>query len=412
MARIIFHIDVNSAYLSWTSAENLKTGSGIDLREIPAIIGGDRQTRHGIVLAKSIPAKAYGVKTGEPIVSAFRKCPTLVTAAPDHHLYHDYSCRLMDYLRTLTPDIEQVSIDECYLDFTGIAHLYDSAPAAACKIKKEIRDRFGFTVNIGISSNKLLAKMASDFEKPDKVHTLFPEEIPSKMWQLPVSELFMAGRSSVTTLNKLGIHTIGELAASDPALLTLHLKSHGRLLWEYANGIDNSPVCSTPAEAKGIGNSTTLAKDVAEEEEAQPVLHALSEKVSARLRAAHQHAGNLCVEIKYADFHSVSRQMQLSVPTNTTETIYQESCRLFHALWNGQPVRLLGVRTARLVPETEPVQMSLFDLQFPTPQGVPEKNAEKLQKLDAALDDIRKRYGKHAVTRGSQLKRRQNHSDS
>ncbi len=173
-------------------------------------------------------------------------------APPNHDLYHAYSCRMMDFLHSLTPDIEQVSIDECFLDFTGISHHYPSPYAAARYIKDEIHSRFGFTVNVGISSNKLLAKMASDFEKPDKIHTLFPDEIPQKMWPLPIGELFMAGKSSVKALNNLGIRTIGELAASDPKLITLNLKSHGTMLWNYANGIDNSPVCSTPAEAKGL----------------------------------------------------------------------------------------------------------------------------------------------------------------
>lgn len=404
MSRTVFHIDVNSAYLSWTSVENLNTGTGVDLREIPSIIGGDQKTRHGIVLAKSIPAKAYGIKTGEPVAGALRKCPALVMAPPDHKLYHRYSLRLMEFLHSLTPDIEQVSIDECFLDFTGIAHLYDSPASAAYKIKNEIRDTFGFTVNIGISSNKLLAKMASDFEKPDKVHTLFPDEIAAKMWPLPTEELFMAGKSSAATLHKLGIHTIGELAASDPALITLHLKSHGRMLWEYANGIDNSPVCSTPAEAKGIGNSITLSRDVTSEDEAGPILHSLSEKVSERLRRAHQRAGNICVEIKYSDFRSVSRQTQLDTPVNTTETIYREAHRLFHTLWNHEPVRLLGIRTAKLAAETEPVQLSIFDMELPIQQTTHQKDTIKQQKLDAALDSIRRRYGKDAITRGSQLK--------
>lgn len=409
MSRIIFHIDVNSAFLSWTSTENVKNGTGIDLRNIPAIIGGDQKMRHGVVLAKSGPAKAFGIKTGEPIVHALQKCPELVTAPPDHELYHRCSQRLMEFLHTLTPDIEQVSIDECYLDFTGIAHRYASPVDAAVQIKNTIRDTFGFTVNVGISSNKLLAKMASDFEKPDKVHTLFPEEIPTKMWPLPVGELFMAGKSSVQTLKKLGIRTIGELAAADPDLISLHLKSHGKLLWEYANGQDDTPVSPEPTEAKGIGNSTTLSKDVTSEEEAQLVLHSLAEKVSGRLREVHQRAGNVCIEIKYSDFRTVSRQMTCSIPTNTTETIYRTACHLFHLLWNQEPVRLLGIRTAKLESETEPVQMSLFDMTLPdtTQQSankdVPRISEKKQQQLDAALDNIRKRYGKDAITRGSQI---------
>ena len=181
MTPIIFHIDVNSAYLSWTAIEKLKNGSEVDLREIPCIIGGDQMSRHGVVLAKSIPAKRYGIRTGEPVANAFRKCPNLVMEPPNHKLYSIYSRKLMEFLLTYTPDIEQVSVDECYMDFTGIASHFHSPVDAALEIKNAVYEKFGFTVNIGISSNKLLAKMASDFEKPNKVHTLFPQEIQVKM---------------------------------------------------------------------------------------------------------------------------------------------------------------------------------------------------------------------------------------
>ena len=264
---IIFHIDVNSAFLSWTAIEQLKQGAEVDLRDIASIIGGDQASRHGVVLAKSVPAKKYGIRTGEPVANAIRKCPNLVMAPPDHRMYKGYSRMMMEFLKSYTPDIEQVSIDECYMDFTGIAGRYASPVEGALEIKNEVRRRFGFTVNVGISSNKLLAKMASDFEKPDKVHTLFPEEVPGKMWPLPVSELYMAGRSSVETLEKLEVRTIGDLAKMDPRLVELHLKSHGRRLWEFANGMDDSHVETEKAEVKGIGNSTTLARDARTEEE-------------------------------------------------------------------------------------------------------------------------------------------------
>ena len=206
--RIIFHIDVNSAYLSWTAVEQLKNGAGVDIRTIPAIIGGDQKSRHGIVLAKSISAKKYGIRTGEPVANAFRKCPNLKTYLPDHQMYREYSRKLMEFLRTYTTHIEQVSVDECYMDFTEIADRFTSPVEGASEIKDEVYKRFGFTVNVGISSRKVLAKMASDFEKPNKVHTLFPEEVPAKMWPLPIGELFMAGRSSVETMKKLEIYTI------------------------------------------------------------------------------------------------------------------------------------------------------------------------------------------------------------
>lgn len=402
MEQIIFHIDVNSAYLSWTAIEELKKGAEVDLRTIPAIIGGNQASRHGVVLAKSPSAKKYGIRTGEPVVSAFRKCPTLVIAPPDHKLYGAYSRRLMEFLRGYTPDIEQVSVDECYMDFTGIAHRYTSPLEAAFEIKDAIYESFGFTVNIGISVNHLLAKMASDFEKPNKVHTLFPEEIPGKMWPLPVSELYMAGKSSVKVLNKLEIRTIGELAKADPGFLELHLKSHGRTLWEFANGIDRSKVRRDHVENKGIGNSTTLAKDVTTEKEAKEVLLMLAESVAGRLRKAKQKAGMVSVEIKYHTFQTVSHQKQLEKATHTEQGIYEAACALFKELWNGEPIRLLGIRTSKLTDEAEPVQMSIFDFQPEMEQKV--QKEEKHQKLDKALDEIRKKYGEDAVKRGTLLK--------
>lgn len=284
MSHIIFHIDVNSAYLSWTAVEQLKNGADVDIRTIPAIIGGDRESRHGIVLAKSPSAKKFGIRTGEPVVNAFRKCPNLHMDPPNHRMYREYSRRLMDFLKTYTPEIEQVSVDECYMDFTGIAQRFSSPVEAAYEIKARVYEKFGFTVNVGISTNKLLAKMASDFEKPNRVHTLFPEEVKEKMWPLPVSELFMAGKSSVAILEKLEIRTIGELAQTDPKLLEFHLKSHGRTLWEFANGIGDAKVQSEETAAKGVGNSTTLPKDVEKAEDAKKVLFSLAESVGKRLR--------------------------------------------------------------------------------------------------------------------------------
>lgn len=280
------HIDVNSAYLSWSALEKLHNGSKVDLRTIPAIIGGDMAKRHGVVLAKSIPAKAYGIVTGEPIVNAMRKCPNLTLESPDHQLYHRRSQELMELLSDICPDIEQVSVDECYMDYTPISDRYPSAEDAAEFIREQVLHQLGFTVNVGISDRKVLAKMASDFKKPNLVHTLYSYEIQEKMWPLPVSALFMCGHSSVETLRKLEIITIGDLARADRDILAAHLKSHGLLLWDYANGIDNSEVAVVQAEAKGIGNSTTLSQDAADKETAYRVLLSLAESVSRRLRAS------------------------------------------------------------------------------------------------------------------------------
>lgn len=411
MNQIIFHIDVNSAFLSWTAVEELKNGSDRDLREIPAIIGGDQQSRRGVVLAKSVPAKKYKIQTGEPVANAYRKCPNLVMASPDHKMYKKYSQRLMEFLKTYTPDLEQISIDECFMDFTGIAKKYSSPVEAALEIKNKIKEMFGFTVNIGISDKKLLAKMASDFEKPDKVHTLFTQEIQRKMWPLPVGELYMAGKSTVKSLEKLEIRTIGELAATDLRIVEMHLKSHGRKLWELANGIDDSVVELEKAEAKGIGNSTTLPKDLETEEEVREVLYRLSESVGARLRKAGQKAGMVSVEIKYYNFETCSHQKQLMKASNSDQIIYHTAVELFGELWNKEPVRLLGIRTSKLSEESEPEQLTIFDLQYDAIANVEEGQKEQKQKylqrkkfedLDKALDKIRKKYGQDAVVRGGQ----------
>lgn len=457
---IIFHIDVNSAFLSWTAIERLKTDPSLDLRTIPSIIGGDKKSRHGIVLAKSIPAKKFGIRTADPVASAFRKCPTLHMEPPDHKLYHRRSQEMMQLLHSYTPDIEQVSIDECYLDFTPIAHLFPSAREAAKEIAGRIRTELGFTVNIGIAPNKLLAKMASDFEKPDKIHTLYPEEIPSKMWPLPVGDLFMVGHASAERLIQLGIRTIGDLAHADPDFLQVHFKSHGLSIWEHANGIDTIPLDSEEHDLKGIGNSTTLSHDLESEDEAKKILLQLSEQVAGRLRRAHQIAQTVTVEIKYHTFQSCSRQMQLSVPAGTTDTVYRCACQLFDELWNGTPIRLLGVRTTKLLAEDTPVQLSLFDFgiqEIPDetgnsgktstiPSGNPKQAAisgsensnrqsqtfsteslsrskgtvfsdsphtaapslERQKRLDEAMDQIRKRFGNDAVIRGTFLTPKKN----
>lgn len=390
---VIFHIDVNSAFLSWSALEQLAAGSETDLRLIPSIVGGDMSTRHGVVLAKSIPAKTFGITTGEPVINAFRKCPGLVSVAPNHELYHRRSRQLMDYLKSVCPDIEQVSIDECYMDYSPIAANYTSPKAAAAHIKDTVYEKFGFTVNVGISDRKVLAKMASDFKKPNLVHTLYSEEISEKLWPLPVSQLFLCGRSSAETLKKLGILTVGDLAGTDPSILTAHLKSHGLMLWNYANGRDDSSVLPEPAEAKNIGNSTTLTTDAVTREAAVKILLELAESVGRRLRASHTKAGLVCTEIKYSDFKSVSHQSVLESPTASTDAVYRTACALFDELWNGAPIRLLGIRTGKLSEEGEPVQLSLFDYTAPV--------SEKQQKLDTALDKIRSKYGENAIKRGS-----------
>lgn len=408
-SKIIFHIDVNSAYLSWTAVKMLRDGSSIDIRNIPAVIGGNRETRHGIVLAKSISAKKFGIVTGEPISNAVKKCPDIAIVPPEHDYYAMQSRKLMSLLRSFTPYIEQVSVDECYMDFSRIKNSYVTPEEAAYKIKDTVKEQLGFTVNIGISDVKVLAKMASDFTKPDKVHTLYKSEIEEKMWHLPVEDLFMAGKSSVDTLHKLGIFNIGQLAKSPVNILESHMKSHGRVLWEYANGIDSGVVNFEKEDAKGIGNSVTLPYDYEKIDEIRKVLLQLSEKVGGRLRSERQKAKTVAVEIKYNDFTKASKQTTVDNATDSGTEIYNLSNSLFKELWSGNPIRLIGVRTANLVEENEPEQMSIMDMIGTDSAGQAKISREKIKKLDAALDAIKGKYGEGAVQRASLLQKREKH---
>lgn len=409
---IIFHIDVNSAYLSWSALRELQNGSKLDLRTIPSIVGGDQETRHGIVVAKSIPAKAFGIQTAETVASAFQKCPTLVMVPPDHTYYREMSQKLMRHLRSICDEIEQVSIDECYMSFEPIRSQFPNPEAAAAYIKDSVYDTFGFTVNVGVSDRKVLAKMASDFKKPNLVHTLYVSEIQKKLWPLPIGSLHMCGKSSAKLLQKMGIRTIGDLARTDKAVVESWLKSHGGMLWNYANGIDDGQVVKEKPKAKGVGNSTTLANNAETEEEAYTVLKELAVSVSQRLKKHHFLAAQISTEIKYASFRSVSHQTTILTPTAEETEIYQCACQLFNELWDGEPIRLLGIRTTKLQDEEEPTQISLFDLgkyqeqekQEELRREKEEQKQKKLASLDDAIAKIKKRYGDNAIHKGAETK--------
>ena len=394
MQNIVFHIDVNSAFLSWEAVYRLyHRGGTLDLREIPSAVGGDASLRHGIILAKSIPAKNYGVKTGQTLSEAKQKCPSLMLVPPNYSLYEQCSGAFMEILREYTDVVEQYSVDEAFVDMTASCHLFGTPEETAVQIKDRIRDELGFTVNIGVSSSKLLAKMASDFRKPDMVHTLYPHEIQEKMWPLPVSELFFVGRATAKKLFDLGIRTIGELAAADPAWLKSILKKHGEVIWGFANGVDLSPVLAAPAPNKGYGNSTTLARDVTEREEADRVLLALSETVAARLRADHVQAEVVSVGIRYHDLSYVSHQKVLESSTDLTVEICRAARELFGELWDHRPVRLLGVHTSRVRRDGFTRQISLFD----------EVDYGRLAEMDRTVDAIRERFGMDALMRAAFL---------
>lgn len=389
--KVIFHIDANSAYLSWTAAAMLEKGYKIDIREIPSVISGNPLNRHGIILAKSIPAKKYGIKTGESLFEAIRKCPNLKVFPPDYDLYMCCGNGMYNILLEYSPIVERYSIDECFLDYTSsLGHLGDPIKVAQ-EIKERIKNELGFTVNIGVSSNKLLAKMGGELKKPDLVHTLWPEEIREKMWPLPVGELFMVGRATMEKLLKINIRTIGDLARSDPNHMKALLKSHGVLIWDFANGIDNTEVIlNSEIPQKSVGNSCTINHDVTDQSEALMILLALTERVSMRLRRLGYTASLVSVSIKTDSFLRYSHQLKLVNSIGTTSEIYEHVCLLFDACWRGEPIRHLGVSVSGFR-NMEVRQLSFFD----------RDDSEKLQALDKAVDKIRMKYGDRSIVRGA-----------
>lgn len=387
--RLIFHIDVNSAFLSWESVYRLMNSPGCqDLRDIPSAVGGDASSRHGIILAKSTPAKKFGIVTGEPIAQALRKCPGLIVVPSRFEFYNECSKSLISLLESYTPDIEKFSIDEAFLDMTETIHLFGEPYSVADEIRRRVENELHFTVNIGISHNKLLAKMASDFQKPNLCHTLFADEIPDKMWSLPVDELFFVGHSAVKKLTGLGIHTIGDLASCDKNILKSHLgDKYASLIHNYANGIDDSPV-KPPEAVKGYGNSITLSYDVTDFEVAKQVLLSLSETIGARLRSDHVLCNCICVELKDWDFKTQSHQLTLSTATDSTSVIYENACRLLKDSWNNTPLRLIGIRTSKISDDSFN-QLSLFE----------DEHSEKVRELEKAVDSIRSKFGTDSIKR-------------
>ncbi|MDR0875745.1 MAG: DNA polymerase IV [Clostridiales Family XIII bacterium] len=389
--RSIFHIDANSAYLSWTAAEMLRCGHSLDIRTVASVIGGDPEKRHGIVLAKSITAKKAGVQTGESLVEAKRKCPGLRVFAPDYNLYLQQSNAMYGILAEYSDIIERFSIDECYLDYTASVKAFGDPVETAHAIKERIKNELGFTVNVGVSVNKLLAKMGSEMRKPDLVHTLFPEEIAEKMWPLPVRELFFCGRATEKKLAAVGLSTIGQVAAAPRSLMEALLKpSMGKLIHEYANGIDDTPVNPNDGLVqKGVGNSTTTSHDVTTQQEAAKVILALSEHVASRIRKMGVGAQVVSVTVRNNELNFYRHQMKTDHAIDSTTEIYETAMRVFREMWRGDPLRLLGVHLGSLSADSAR-QFSLFDKQ----------DEEKLRKIDAVVDAIRSKHGESAVQRG------------
>ena len=391
MQRIIFHIDVNNAFLSWTAVYLLKHGYKQDIRKIPSVIGGDEKSRHGIVLAKSPIAKKYGIVTAETLYSAKNKCKFLQIFPPNYNLYKNESKKLYDYLSRYTPTIEQYSIDECFLDLTGTTLLYgNDYVKLAHKIKDEIKEKFGFTVNVGIGENKLCAKMASDFEKPDKVHTLYMNEIETKLWPLKVEDLFMLGKSSAKKLNELGIYTIKDLKDTDINILRKYFKSGADYFKEASLGIDYSKVEPRSSKNKCISISRTLPYDVSKKEELLKILFSETEEVSYTLRSQKLYAKTIAVTYRNNLFKNYSHQITMNNATNVTEEIYKQVKNIFEKSWKEDPIRNIGVRLADLKSVSEK-QLTLFS----------EDDIKVDDKVEKVMDSIIKKYGKGSVIRAS-----------
>lgn len=391
--RVIFHVDANSAFLSWTAAYRLKVlGETVDLRQIPSVVAGDKASRHSIILAKSVPAKKYGIHTGEPLFQALEKCPDLVVVPPDYQLYVDASRHFVAMLRQFSPVVEQYSIDEAWVDMTGTQRLFGDPRLAAEKMRQRIWEELGFTVNIGISSNKLLAKMAGDFEKPNKVHTLFPEEMEGKFCPLPVRNLFLVGSATEQKLKALGIYTIGQLAKADVQVLKKRLGKHGETIWHFANGRNADMVTPEPAENKGYGNSLTTPRDVLTRQQGYQVLLSLCETVGMRMRKDGQCGSCVSIHLRTFEFQHTSHQMMLTGATNMTSALFEAACTLLDEAWDMQvPLRQLGVQVTRLSKESYQ-QYDLFS-------GISAAQYEKKLRLDETVDLLRDKFGEDIIRR-------------
>ena len=396
MQREILHVDVNNAFLSWLAVYKLEQGESLDIRTIPAVIGGDEKQRHGIVLAKSNLAKQFGIKTGEPLYSARKKCPTIKIYESNFKVYKRYSDMLFELLQEYSFKIERFSIDECFVDMTEFLNnrkLID----VAYEISKRVREELKFTVNIGVAHNKLLAKMASDFQKPNRVHTLYEKEIPRKMWTLPISELFMVGKRTLPKLYNMNIRTIGDLAKSDKNILIKKFGKFGKVMWEYANGIDDSEVNYLKQKPKGVGNSTTVSQDITNIEKIEEVLLALTEHTTYRLRKYNMVGSVVSVQLRTSDFKNYSHQRKLNFATNSTKEIFKVAKDLVRQLYKNEPIRLIGIRIDNLCDEEEK-QISLFE----------DINIKKQEKLDKVVDNIKDKFGYEIITRAGDMKQTKN----
>ena len=391
MDRIILHCDLNSFYAS------VELRDRPDLRDVPTAVCGDPTSRHGIILAKNEPAKKFGVQTAETIWQARKKCPGLVLLPPHHALYRQVSKQVNAIYEQYTDLVEPFGIDESWLDVTNTLHLFGGdARALADHLRARMKQELGLTLSVGVSFNKVFAKLGSDYKKPDAVTVFGRDKMESVIWQLPAGDMLLVGPTTQRTLAKYGVATIGDIARLDVKVLQRLLGRLGETLWRYANGLDDSPVrkAGQAEEVKTVGNSTTLPRDVTSEEEIRRTLLELAESVGARLRRMGLKAGEVQITVRGGDFQEIQRQRKLDPPACDSQTLYRAALDLYRRENKHWPVRLLGVRAGRLTGDGEE-QTSLFG----------EEDRERLERLESAVDLVRERFGKGSVARALSLEK-------
>ncbi len=395
MDRVILHCDCNNFYASVECVHHP------EYRNVPMAVCGDPKSRHGIILAKNELAKACGVKTAETIWQAQQKCPNLLLVAPRHDEYHIYSEKINELYQQYTDRVEPFGIDESWLDVTGSRLLFGSGEEIAERLRKEVKEKFGLTISVGVSFNKIFAKLGSDYKKPDAVTVLNRENWKEKLYPLPVTDLLFVGKSTASVLETLAVRTIGDLAALDRDFLTRRLGKAGETLWRYANGLENSPVARyediRSAMPKSVGNGMTFAHNLVGMEELKPALLSLCDEVSARMRRHGVKCQTLQLQIKTPDFKVIQRQRPMPRPTSSPKALCEMACTILRESWDLRaPVRMLTVTGTNLTTQDVGEQMSflaVFD----------SERHEKLERIGNALDTVRGKYGHEAVSFGSLL---------
>ena len=390
MDRVIYHCDCNSFYCS------VELLSRPELRRVPTAVCGDPKSRHGIILAKNEPAKKFGVRTAETIWQARQKCPDLVLLPAHHGLYREYSKKVNAIYDRFTDLIEPFGIDESWLDVTNTLHLFGGDPKAlADRIRNTVREELGLTISVGVSFNKIFAKLGSDYKKPDATTVITVDDFRQIVWPLPVTDLLFVGRAAAKVLGQYGVTTIGELAAFDRQALVELLGKQGGQLWNYANGLENSPVApaGTYTPPKSVGNGETFPRNLIRRDEVSRGVAMLADQVAVRLRKHGMKASTLQVTIRDPKFKDICRQRPLAAPTSTARELYRAAMDILEHSWkSGAPIRAITLTAHNLIPEGEAAeQLDLF-------QSARPERRERVEKLERTMDAIRSKYGKDSVT--------------